>query len=98
MKVDVSINVQMPDQVQDDYKHRSLLEKCGDYMTHCESEEDSDYHWKYLKAIYKALSTRPKLNDMQVELLEKLEDFITKYDIDRTSLEGSQMFNQYGDE
>lgn len=93
MKIDISIN--MPTEVNDNYRYKDLMEKCCDYMSYCESDEDSEYHWRYLKALYKALSKRTQLDTFQLAILEKLEEFITKYDMDRTSLDAKDMFKSY---
>ena len=82
----------MPEKVEEHNKHHDLCEKCKDYMEVCESDEKSDYHFKYLQSIYKRLSTAKRLPEKLLPLLEMLEEFILKNDNDRISLDSKDMF------
>lgn len=75
-KIDISI--EMPAEVRNDYKYQSLYEKVCDYIWVCESDEESSYHWRYLKAMYEKLSKLPP-RPATTTILEKLEPFILKH-------------------
>jgi hypothetical protein len=87
----------MPDQTKPEGKHQELYEKCCDYMTVCESDNESQYHFNYLAAIYKKLVGLPKVPHHLLNLVDKLEEFMLKYDIDRTVIDSATMFKNRGD-
>lgn len=102
MKVDIKVSAEMPEKVSDEYRYRSLCEKVEDYMLVCESDEDSYYHWRYLKCLYNKLHENPKLACKYPEVMEKLEGFMSKYGIydsgeGQAEMTGERMF-RYRDE
>lgn len=93
----IDIKITMPDQVKDEHKHRDLFDKCCDYITVCESEYDSKYHFEYLKTIYNKLSKAKRVPENLLPLLDKLEEFMIKYDSDRENLDAETMFKSNKD-
>ena len=89
--MDLTIKIKMPEKTRAEYKKPDLIEKCLDFMQICESDGDSAYHFNYLKSVYQKLSDLPKIPQQFVELYEKLEDFLTKYDVDQSSFDASTM-------
>lgn len=81
MKIDIKVSAEMPEKVSDDNKYRSLCEKVRDYMFVCESDEESRYHWQYLKCVYNKLHEKKPLPAHLVDILEELEGFMSKYGI-----------------
>ena len=79
MKINISVSAEMPEKVDENYKHKSLCEKARDYMMCCESDMDSDYHWRYLKALYEKLQALPKLPEQYMELMMELDEFMGKH-------------------
>lgn len=97
MKTEIKIELTMPDKTIDDYKYRDLLEKVCDYILVCESDEDSEYHWRYLKCLYTKLQEKPGCICNQVEIMEKLEELFEKFARQdsgegQLDLEGKDMF------
>ena len=73
----ISIDIQMPEKK----KHRPCLkEKVDEYMEVCNSDEDSLYHWRYLKKLFEALKKDKmcKHNPEKAEIFEKLVRFFLK--------------------
>ncbi len=102
MKIDIQVKAEMPKQCDKAYKYKSLCEKVDDYMLVCESDEDSEYHWKYLKYLHKKLKNLPKLPEQYHELVGKLESFLSKHSYydsgeDLADLEGKDMFKYRGE-
>lgn len=95
--VKVSINIEMPNQVPEEQQHKDLMSKCCDFMDVCKSDDNSDYHMRYLQAIYNKLKQKRNLPEHLADLLEKLEEFMLTYDIDRVSLDAETMFKKNGD-
>lgn len=81
MKIDIQVSAQMPEQVSDEYKYKNLCEKVRDYMLCCESDEDSQYHWQYLKCLYNKLHKMKRLPEPYHDLMVELEEFMSKYGI-----------------
>lgn len=79
MKIDISI--EMPKDINDNYKQQSICEKARDYMDCCESDEDSGYHFRYLRALYNKLHKLKKLPPKYHQLMGELEAFMSKYGI-----------------
>lgn len=90
--VKINIGIELPEQVHPEQKHKDLYDKCCDYMQVCESDEESAYHMQYLRRIYDRLKTAKQLPEHLIDLLDKLEEFMLKYDIDRTGLDAGTMF------
>jgi hypothetical protein len=78
-KINISVGVEMPDKVRDEYKQKDLASKVRDYMEICESNADSEYHWKYLKYLYKKLRCYRRLSQENTQLMSELTDFMNKY-------------------
>lgn len=102
MKTKINVTVEMPDKVQEDYKYRNLYDKVCDYMLVCESDEDSEYHWRYLKTLYNKLHERKSLPETYMAIMEALEDFMSKYAQQdsgdhQANLTGENMFKYRGD-
>lgn len=98
MKSKINITIDMPSQSPDEYKYRDLVEKCRDYMLVCQSDNDSDYHYRYLAAVYKKLTSGCKVPEHLLPLLEELEEFMLKYNMDRHHLDAATMFRHYHDD
>ena len=99
-KIDIGIKVEMPDKIKDEYRYKDLYEKVQDYILVCNSDEDSAYHWNYLKCLYKRLIKLPKVPHHLHDLMWELEDFMSKnagYDSgeDQLDLEGTDMFKYH---
>jgi hypothetical protein len=102
-KININISLDMPSQVSDEYKYKDFHDKVCDYMSLCESDETSDYHWKYLKTIYNKLSKLKRVPDECKPLLKKLEEFMLKhgkYDSGKghVELDAANMFKYLDDE
>lgn len=80
MKVDISVGVEMPDKLKNEYRQPTVCEKCRDFMTVCEADASSRYHWDYLRAIYKKLINMKNKPEHLRELTLELEDFLLKHD------------------
>ena len=94
----LNLKIQMPKDCPENEKHTSLWDKCHEYMDICEGGHKSSYHMKYIQAIYNKLKQKPNLSSKQKLLLEVLEEFLLKYDIDRVSLDSVSMFRSKDDE
>ena len=69
-----------PSRIDSHYKQGpDLLEKVTEYMRMCESEQDSYYHWNYLKALYNRLSKNPELEQKHGEVFDQLKTFMAKH-------------------
>jgi len=76
----IEIEIKMPEQgSKTEYKKQDFESKCCEYMDICESDEDSHYHWNYLKSVYNKLSKRNNVPAEFRPLLSKLEDFMLKH-------------------
>lgn len=95
--IDLKLKVKMPKEEQRYYKHKDLLDKCIDYMLICESDEDSEYHFAYLKHVYKRLCCCRHFTEPLLNLLERLEEFFIKYDIDHKVLISDSMLKDRKD-
>lgn len=78
-KNNIAISIDMPEKKNNKYKHDNLVDKVAEYMTICESDMDSYYHWQYLKSLYNILSKKPILSPMYKGVLSILEPFIMKH-------------------
>lgn len=79
MKVDIRVGVKMPDKNDDRYRPPSLCDKCREFMEVCESDIDSQYHFDYLKAVYKKLANMPNKPEKLKQLTLDLEQFMMKH-------------------
>ena len=86
----------LPGKIAEEYKFRELVDKVSDYIAICESDNDSEYHWRYLKALYEKLSTAERLASKYLTILEILEPFILKHGQfdsgDTVALDAQNMF------
>lgn len=102
MKVDIKVAIKMPKKVNDNYKQKSLHNKVCDYILVCESDEDSESHWRYLKYLHKKLKQYKRLPPDYFEIMAMLEDFLSKhgqYDSGdgQADIEGKDMFKYRGE-
>ncbi len=79
MKIDIKVSAHMPENLHDEYRQKSICEKAKDYMVVCESDEESEYHWRYLKSLYNKLHKMKELPEKYFELIGELEAFMSKY-------------------
>lgn len=91
----INIQIDMPKTVKPEYKQPSIIEKCHEYMKMCESDYESAYHFQYLTAVYKKLSQKKHLPDDLANLEEVLKEFISKYDVDQSILEGDKLYHRH---
>jgi len=91
--------INMPSSIHPEYKSTELLDKVADYMTICESDQDSYYHWNYLKALYNKLSKLNNLSPKYKEIILVLEPFILKHGIydsgDMVDLDSANLWKGY---
>ena len=95
--IKLSLNIEMPDQNKPEGKHRELMDKCCDYIAVCESDNNSQYHFQYLAAVYRKLAALPKVPHHLLNLVDKLEEFMLKYDIDRTVIDSATFRKHRGE-
>jgi len=81
--VEIKISLKMPapsESVKQTEKPVDLfIEKVYDYLYKCESSVlDSSLEFKYLKSVYKKLTSVKQLNPCLKPVLKKLEDFMVK--------------------
>ena len=103
MKIDVHVSAEMPEKLHDEYRQKSICEKARDYMMVCESDEESEYHWRYLKSLYNKLHSMKNLPEKYFELMGELEEFMSKYGNydsgeDRAHMTGENLFKYRGKE
>ena len=80
MKIKINVEAEMPKVGREPgYKHQSLIEKACEYMDMCEAGEADDYHFKYLKCLYKRLNDRPRIPNHMHSLMAKLTNFMIKH-------------------
>ncbi len=89
--IKLNIEIDMPKQIAPENKHKDLCQKCEEYMMTCESDKDSGYHFKYLATVYKKLAALPKIPPNLADMFDKLEEFMLKYDIDRTVIDSATL-------
>lgn len=78
-EIKLNIQLKMPSPVKKD-EADSLLKKVCDYIHICELEDqDSTYHWSYLRAVYKKLSEKNNVSGESLKILTKLSEFFDKY-------------------
>lgn len=89
----ISINIEMPEKSKEHYRHQPLCEKVREYMNCCESDNDSEYHWKYLTTIYNKLKEKSNLTKEYKQLLKELEEFMLKHSVASSQeLDSTSMF------
>lgn len=93
----ININIETINKAPEEYKRKALLEKVNDYIMVCESDEDSEYHWKYLACIYKKLCEMQKVPEHLDMVRACLDEFFSKNnkyasDSNYLQLEGKDMF------
>lgn len=88
-----------PGDIRPDYQNQELLDKVSEYMVICESDEDSYYHWNYLKALYNKLSKINNLAPKYRDVILVLEPFIMKHGMydsgDMVDLDSANMWKGY---
>ena len=92
----------MPEKAENKYKHHDLHQKVQDYMFVCESDEESEYHWRYLKALYRKLREKKNLPEAYHGLLGELDGFMSKYaqqdsGEDQADPKGTDLFKYRGE-
>ena len=89
-------DIEQPKDIFKQYKNVDLIEKVAEYITICESDSDSYYHWNYLKKMYSTLAALPKenLTESYRDILKILEPFILKHSNSdgNQELDGLNMF------
>lgn len=98
---EIKISVKIPE-IKEHNKYRSLYDKVCDYILVCESSEESEYHWKYLKCLYKKLIDKPVTPEIKT-IMKKLMPFMqtrSRFDSgeDQVDVEGTDIFKYEGDE
>lgn len=78
MKIKIDISADMP-KVSKNYKHQSICDKACEFMDMCDAGEADEYHFKYLKSLYKKLNDKPKLPKHLKKLMKQLTEFMTKH-------------------
>lgn len=103
MKIKVNISAEMPSHIKEENKYKDLHDKVIDYMEVCESDEDSEYHWNYLKCLFKKLREKKSLPNEYMRLMDDLVQFMIKYGEydsgdNQVDLEGTEIFKYKTDD
>lgn len=91
MKFSISIDVEQPKEVAEDYKKPSLLSKVKDYACCVDSDEESGKEWYYLQRLYEKLQQVKKLSPEQEQIVYIIEPLILKYNTNAKAIDGSKM-------
>lgn len=77
-EIKLNIKLDLP-KVEKYGKPDNLYNKICEYIKICELEDqNSEYHWSYLKAVYTKLKTKSSLSSEGQEIIEKLAMFFDK--------------------
>lgn len=73
----IHINISMPNSKEKSahYKREPLLDKIREYINICNSDYSSEFHWKYLKALYTKICGCPKMRAKFPEEHKLLNEF-----------------------
>ena len=93
----IKIDISTPEPNSNKYKKFSICEKACDFIKLIEDGEASDYHFNYLKNLYKKLNKKQNLPRHLAELMSKLTEFLSLHEgyqsgEDQLDLEGVDIF------
>jgi hypothetical protein len=77
--IKITTEIKMPAPGKSPYTAPNLFEKVSEFINLCECGEASEFHFKYLKSLYKKLNNKPNLPSNLKELMETLTEFMTKH-------------------
>ena len=70
--------LKFPKTISEYYRDKpDLLTKVYDYIKVCESDQDSYYHYNYLKSLYNKINSMPE--QLSLELKSVLSEFFRKH-------------------